>query len=120
MVGKYSNNPLLPSAAEISPDGVNKGAADGGSSDNIKQTTMASNEEILQEFGCPEVPFNENVTMYYPAILSSMDAARKDEVEAWEKWRISHKVFWSGEEYFYENRILSFIEIYTIFKNQNS
>ncbi len=35
-----------------------------------------TNEEILQEFGCPEVPFNENVTMYYPAILSSMDAAR--------------------------------------------
>jgi len=34
---------------------------------------MKSKEEILREFGCPEIPFNENVTMYYPAILSAMD-----------------------------------------------
>jgi len=34
---------------------------------------MKSKEEILIEFGCPEVSFDENVTMYYPAILSAMD-----------------------------------------------
>lgn len=32
-----------------------------------------SKEEILTEFGCPQIPFDENVTMYYPAILSAMD-----------------------------------------------
>ena len=34
---------------------------------------MKTKEEILIEFGCPEVPFDENVTMCYPAILSAMD-----------------------------------------------
>ncbi len=34
---------------------------------------MKTKEEILTEFGCPDVPFDENVTMYYPAILSAMD-----------------------------------------------
>lgn len=34
---------------------------------------MKTKEEILIEFGCPEIPFDENVKMYYPAILSAMD-----------------------------------------------
>lgn len=34
---------------------------------------MKTKEEILNEFGCPPIPFDENVTMYYPAILSAMD-----------------------------------------------
>ena len=34
---------------------------------------MKTKEEILIEFGCPNVPFDENVTMYYPAILSAME-----------------------------------------------
>jgi hypothetical protein len=34
---------------------------------------MKSKEEILEDFGCPIIPFDENVTMYYPAIISAMD-----------------------------------------------
>lgn len=34
---------------------------------------MKTKEEILNEFGCPPIPFDENVTVYYPAILSAMD-----------------------------------------------
>jgi hypothetical protein len=34
---------------------------------------MKTAEEILIEFGCPDVTFDENVTMYYPAILSAME-----------------------------------------------
>lgn len=29
-------------------------------------------EEILDEYGCPSVPFDENVTMFYPAIIDAM------------------------------------------------
>ena len=36
-------------------------------------------EEILIEFGCPDIPFDENVTMYYPAILSAMDKYAEQE-----------------------------------------
>lgn len=34
---------------------------------------MSKNEEILNEYGCPEIPYDENVTMYYPSILSAME-----------------------------------------------
>lgn len=34
---------------------------------------MKTKEDILIEFGCPEVQFDEDVTMYYPAILSAME-----------------------------------------------
>lgn len=47
---------------------------------------MKTAEEILIEFGCPDVPFDENVTMYYPAILSAMEEfanARVDEAMRW-------------------------------------
>ena len=47
---------------------------------------MKTAEEILIEFGCPHVPFDENVTMYYPAILSAMVEyanARIDEAMRW-------------------------------------
>ena len=29
-------------------------------------------EEILNEYGCPEIPFNENISILYPAILAAM------------------------------------------------
>ena len=29
--------------------------------------------EILNKYGCPEIPFDENVTMFYPAILNAME-----------------------------------------------
>ena len=35
---------------------------------------MKTKEEILTEHGCPPVPFDENVTMFYPAILEAMEA----------------------------------------------
>jgi len=84
---------------------------------------MASNEEILQEFGCPEIPFNENVTMYYPAILSSMDAARKDEAVAWEEWKRVHYIYSVIRHdmtvgFFYKKVCYSFDELYTIFKHK--
>lgn len=51
---------------------------------------MKTKEEILSEFGCPDIPFDENVTMYYPAILSAMDEyAESKAKEAWNAARIS-------------------------------
>lgn len=35
---------------------------------------MSKAEELLDEYGCPDVPFDEMVTMYYPAILEAMEA----------------------------------------------
>lgn len=48
-------------------------------------------EEILTKFGCPDIPFDEHVTMYYPAILSAMYEYAEQEVKTarkqWEpKW----------------------------------
>lgn len=40
---------------------------------NHKAKKMKSKEEILTEYGCPEIPFDENVKMFYPAILSAME-----------------------------------------------
>lgn len=37
-----------------------------------KRKEMKTREEILNEFGCGVIPFNEEVTMYYPAIISAM------------------------------------------------
>lgn len=34
---------------------------------------MKTAEEILIEFGRPDVPFDENITMFYNAILSAME-----------------------------------------------
>jgi len=34
---------------------------------------MKTKEQILEDFGCSEIPFDEMVTMFYPAILSAMD-----------------------------------------------
>ena len=42
---------------------------------------MKTKEEILIEFGCPNVPFDENVTMYYPAILSAMEEYAQQQVK---------------------------------------
>ena len=38
---------------------------------------MTKAEEILNEYGCPEIPFDENVTMFYPSILSAMQGYGK-------------------------------------------
>lgn len=40
---------------------------------------MKSKEEILTEYGCSEIPFDENVTMYYPALLNAMDEYAQQE-----------------------------------------
>lgn len=37
-----------------------------------KTNDMKTKEEMLDDYGCPEIPFDENVTMFYPAILSAM------------------------------------------------
>ena len=35
---------------------------------------MKKAAEILQEYGCDDIiPFSENVTMFYPAILNAME-----------------------------------------------
>ena len=33
---------------------------------------LKSAEEILDKYGCPEIPFDENITMFYPAIINAM------------------------------------------------
>jgi hypothetical protein len=39
---------------------------------------MKTKEEILNEYGCPEIPFNENVEMFYSAILGAMEEYAKE------------------------------------------
>ena len=39
---------------------------------------MKSNEEILNENGLIDIPFDENVTIYYPTLLQAMQEARED------------------------------------------
>jgi len=34
---------------------------------------MKTAQELLKEYGCPEIPFNENITMFYPAIINAME-----------------------------------------------
>jgi hypothetical protein len=34
---------------------------------------MKTAVETLDEYGCPEIPFNENIVMYYPSIINAMD-----------------------------------------------
>ncbi len=38
-------------------------------------------EEILDEYGCPDIPFDEKVTMYYPAILEAMEEYAKQQIQ---------------------------------------
>lgn len=46
--------------------------------DSAQQESVKREDEnksihrILIDFGCPPIPFDENVTMYYPAIVSAM------------------------------------------------
>ena len=42
-----------------------------------KSEPALSAEEILNNYGCPPIPFEENVTMYYPAILEAMEEYRQ-------------------------------------------
>jgi hypothetical protein len=48
---------------------------------------MKTAKEILIEFGCPDVTFDENVTMYYPAILSAMEEYANARVGEAMRWR---------------------------------
>jgi len=48
---------------------------------------MKTVEEVLIEFGCPDVSFDENVTMYYPAILSAMEEYANARVGEAMRWR---------------------------------
>jgi len=46
--------------------------------ENIKKSMkeeqlLKSAEEILDKYGCPEIPFDENITMFYPAIIEAME-----------------------------------------------
>jgi len=40
----------------------------------LAEQPKMSAEEILNKYGCPPIPFDENITMYYPAILNAMEA----------------------------------------------
>jgi len=44
---------------------------------------MKTKEEILKELGCSEIPFDENVTMFYPAILSAMEEYASQFQQEW-------------------------------------
>ena len=44
---------------------------------------MKTKEDILKELGCSEIPFDENVTMFYPAILSAMDEYASQFQQEW-------------------------------------
>jgi hypothetical protein len=37
-----------------------------------EEQPLKSAEEILDKYGCPEIPFDENITMFYPAIINAM------------------------------------------------
>lgn len=39
---------------------------------NKKAEKLQTPEEILNEYGCPDTPYDENVTMFYPAIINAM------------------------------------------------
>jgi len=40
------------------------------------KTPIKTAIEILDEYGCPPIPFDENITMYYPAIINAMEEYR--------------------------------------------
>lgn len=40
-----------------------------------------SKEEILEDYGCPDIPFDENVTMYYPAIIEAMEEYKNQQLK---------------------------------------
>lgn len=60
---------------------------------------MKTAEEVLNDYGCPEIPFDENVTMYYPAIINAMHeyanqfkpqpSISDEEIEKEARWRFT-------------------------------
>ena len=82
---------------------------------------MKTKQEILQDFGCPKPQFDEDVTMYYPAILSAMEEHAKEvsvEFNLWINYSETGKKFmW---DHFYSSKpvysILS--EAYDIFAKE--
>lgn len=50
---------------------------------------MKTKEEILTEHGCPVIPFDENVKMYYPAILEAMEEYATQQVNLLNKTAVS-------------------------------
>jgi hypothetical protein len=76
-----------------------------------------TNEEILFQY----VPGED----LYSQIELMLDAARKDEVMAWEEWKRVHYIYSVIRHdmtvgLFYNKVRYSFDELYTIFKQQNS
>lgn len=65
---------------------------------------MKTATEILDDYGCPEIPFNENITMLYPAIINAMEEYAKNLALDFVVWKDSQykniDCFYSDEELF--------------------
>lgn len=86
---------------------------------------MASNEEILKDLNWSNDSDPGRYALFAGLINPAMDAARKDEVEAWEKWRIENNINIResiiGDIVYVHNAFAyTFTQLYTIFKQQNS
>lgn len=86
---------------------------------------MASNEEILKDLNWSNDSSPGRYSLFTGLINPAMDAARKDEIEAWEEWKRVHYIYSVIRHdmtvgLFYNKVRYSFDELYTIFKQQNS
>ena len=86
---------------------------------------MASNEEILKDLNWSNDSDPGRYSLFTGLINPAMDAARKDEVMAWEEWKRVHYIYSVIRHdmtvgLFYNKVRYSFDELYTIFKQQNS
>ncbi|NQU54083.1 MAG: hypothetical protein HQ522_16260 [Bacteroidetes bacterium] len=67
---------------------------------------METKEEILTSHGCPEIPFDENVTMFYPAILEAMEEYSKGYKEFIQKVKIMRM----SQRQFFRTRNFKYLE----------
>jgi len=91
---------------------------------------MASNEEILKDLNWSNDSDPGRYSLFTGLINPAMDAARKDEIEAWEEWKMERNKngnslqLIGGIWYFsvYKHGVSKYTssELYTIFKQQNS
>ena len=86
---------------------------------------MASNESILKDMNWSNDSDPGRYSLFTGLINPAMDAARKDEIEAWEEWKRVHYIYSVIRHdmtvgLFYNKVRYSFDELYTIFKQQNS
>lgn len=53
-------------------------------------------EKILDDYGCPSIPFDEKVTMYYPAIINAMhefaEQRVREELIKFYEWEVEAEV----------------------------